>query len=152
MTDVTSSVISLFESDTVDSVLIEGHDPTCLKSLLGWGTSAGEKRIFRLQKETPIVIPCILLQVATDADAGAPGSVDDLSSVDTITISFVAGSGSTAKKIWKRAKDLMRVGPSDPIGARIFLASRGTANELYDEGTKSYRWVVRYRIRSIEST
>jgi hypothetical protein len=149
--DVVSSVISLLESDTIDSELVATHDPTCLKTLVGWGDSATDKRIFRLQKETPIVVNCIFLQDAIDEDSAAPGSTEDRASVDTITLTIVSYSGATAKAIWRRTKDLMRVGPKDPSDSRIFLIKRLAANEVYDEGTKTYRWIARYRIRSIEN-
>jgi len=151
MSDITGSVISLLESDTIDSVLVLGHDPTCLKTLLGWGSSASDKRIFRLQKETPIVVPCILLQVTQEEDSGAPGSTEDLASIDVITFNIVASTGAEAKSIWTRMKDLMRVGPSDPTGLRIFLAKRITVTEIEDASSKTVRRIARYRFRSIES-
>ena len=148
--DVIKSLIATLESDTIDSVLEVDHDSTNLKDLLGW--TASDLRIYRFHRPMPLKEPEILIQSTMESlDLDAPRSVEDKAFADSIQLTCIAKSASLIEQIEVRVTDILRnpiQSMSDRVCKRLRFLHRV---EFFDEGTKTYRRVLRYQARLIMS-
>lgn len=149
-TEFIHGLITILESDTADVVLERGHDPKCLKTMLGWSPS--DVRIFRFYRPMPLKVPEILIQESSSgADKGAPRYVEDKTAEEVYLITLIAKSASDVEEIETRVRDLLRVQKKDLplLGMRNFWLNCDGRREFFDVPTETARIVLHYRARSI---
>ena len=158
MADITGLIVNTLIADITDGVpawLINKAGPRevqSLKTLLDWKNDPrAEGKIIRLYRPTAIVEKSILVQSLSNApDLNAPANQENLSNTDSVQITIITIDGALSNKTCTRVQNVMK-GPLASTSRKIFIAKRDLVLESYDDATSTYRFVLRYRFRSIDT-